>query len=397
VHDLSNMQVFEGASNRTAVFICKKELKEFAYPVPYWVWRGPSTIGQDETLQDALVSTERKLLDAAPIDTHNRNSPWLTAPAAAVTGARKAVGKSGYSAREGANTGGLNGCYWVEVVKELANGDLLVRNLHDVGKVKVQHVEAAVESDLVYPLLRGREVEQWLAKPSSSIIAPQDRVKEREGIPEAEMKRSYAKTFGYLKKFEKQLASRRDRKYYPAGSPFYTMRNMASYTLAPWKLVWREQSSKLQTAVVGPERGKPVIADHKLMTVGFKSAREAYYLSALLSSSPCKLLVASYAISTSTSTHVLEHVNAPQFEKQNSLHQHLADLSESCHIAAASTDFQKVAALEAEIDKAGAKLWGITDNELSAIRGALADTGKVKPVELDDEEDQGDLVATSEN
>ncbi len=37
-----------------------------------------------------------------------------------------------------------------------------------------------------------------------------------------------------------------------------------------------------------------------------------------------------------------------------------------------STAFRAVSALEAEIDKAAAKLWEITDDELKAIQGALA-------------------------
>lgn len=52
VHDLSRLQVFEGATNRTAVFICEKETKEFDYPVPYYQWRGPARIAQEDTLEE---------------------------------------------------------------------------------------------------------------------------------------------------------------------------------------------------------------------------------------------------------------------------------------------------------------------------------------------------------
>jgi hypothetical protein len=120
------------------------------------------------------------------------------------------------------------------------------------------------------------------------------------------MKRKYSKTLAYFKRFEKQLRRRSGYKlYFNPADPFYAIYNVGPYTLAKWKAVWREQSSEFQAAVVGCEKGKPALPDHKLMTVPCDSSNEAHYLAALLGSSPCKLAVTSYVISTSTSTHVL--------------------------------------------------------------------------------------------
>lgn len=300
VHDLSHVQVFEGATNRTAVFVCQKTRHKFSYPVPYMNWEGPSFLDQGEALERVLKITQRKPLEAVPIQSERANSPWLTAPLPALQGVRKVLGRSEYIAREGVNTGGLNSCYWVRVLRTMPNNQLVVENLHDVGKVKLDRLQKTVEPDLVFPMLRGRDVTRWRASPSCFIIAPQDHINQREGIAEAEMKRKYPKTFEYLKHFEKQLSARRDRKYYPEGSPFYTMRNMAAYSLAPWKVVWREQSSEFQAAVVGDFGKKTVLPDHKLMSVPCRSSEEAHYLAALLGSSPSKLVVISYVVSTAT-------------------------------------------------------------------------------------------------
>jgi hypothetical protein len=59
VHDLSELQVFEGATNRTAVFVCEKTRSDFKYPVPYVQWHGPSRIDQDQPLADVFAATER--------------------------------------------------------------------------------------------------------------------------------------------------------------------------------------------------------------------------------------------------------------------------------------------------------------------------------------------------
>jgi hypothetical protein len=261
------------------------------------------------------------------------------------------------------------------VLEILANGDLVIENLHDVGKKKLERVQKTVEPDLVYPLVRGRDVVRWKAEPSCFIVAPQDPVKHREGIPEAHMKRKYPKTYAYLKRFEEELSARRDRKYYPEGSPFYTMRNMAAYSLSPWKVVWREQSTEFQAAVIGYQKGRPVLPDHKLMSVPCNSQEEAHYLAALLGSAPSRLIVSSYVISTATSTHVLDHLAVPRFDQQNKLHLSLSGLSRACHLAVARDDVNELSKGTEEIDRVAAKLWGITDGELKAIQEASAGRG----------------------
>ena len=55
------------------------------------------------------------------------------------------------------------------------------------------------------------------------------------------------------------------------------------------------------------------------------------------------------------------------------MHMHVCSLAEKCHKAATEEDSDTVAELEAEIDLAAAKVWGITDDELRAIQDALAE------------------------
>jgi hypothetical protein len=151
------------------------------------------------------------------------------------------------------------------------------------------------------------------------------------------------------------------------------MYNVGPYTMANWKVLWREQSSFFQAAFAGPYSGRAVLPDHKLMMVACSSQEEADFLLAMLNSNPSMLAIHSYVISTSTSTHVLGNVAVPLFQNKNSDHAVLAKLSRQCHTAAAKGDAGAVASLEAEIDITAAKIWGITYAELCAIQDALAE------------------------
>ncbi len=381
VHDLSAMQVFEGATNRTAIFICEKNQKPFKYPVPYTVWTGPSRIGQDVSLDEARSLVFASEIGAAPVDPKKPTSPWLTAPKQALSGIRKVIGKSGYQAYAGCCTW-LNAVYWIRVLDKRRNGDLLIENLHDGGKIKVQQVQTVIEPDLVYPLLRGRDVKRWRAEPSVHIILAQD-PETRTGIPETEMKLRYPKTFAYLRQFEgdpnnPERGTLRGRsgykQYFKPTDPFYSMYNVGPYTMAEWKVVWREQSAFFQAALSGTVAGKTPLPDHKLMMVPCHNEQEAHFLLGALNSSPSILAITSYAISTSTSTHVLSNVAIPAFSKSSKIHNHLAGLSLECHSAAHEGDADRVKALEAEIDELAASLWGITAAELKAIRKILPGT-----------------------
>lgn len=375
VDDLSSSQVFEGATNRTAVFVCEKRYDGFYYPVPYTIWRGPSRIDQDASLSEVLELVERLECGAVPVAADDPCSPWLTVPTPALPGVRKVLGKSHYSAYAGCCTW-LNSVYWVQVVAKAGSDALLIRNLWDVGEIKVEPVQAAVEAELVYPLLRGRDVSRWYALPSANIILSQDPGR-RDGITEPHMKKSFPRAYAYFRRFEEQLRNRSGfRKYFDPTDPFYSMYNVGSYTLAPWKVVWREQSSDFLASVASSGTGRPIVPDHKLMLVECYSAQEAYYLAALLNSSPSRLTVASYVIPTSTSTHVLDRIAIPKYDGGNQLHIHLAELSEAAHDATAHYKAQTVRRVEKEIDRLAAELWKITDDELAAIHIALQEQNR---------------------
>jgi hypothetical protein len=376
VDDMTELQPFEGATNRTSVTIFQKG-QPTSYPVNYWLWRKKErgAVNVTASLDDVLKATKRSILQARPVDKTNLTSPWITARHGALKALEKVTSKSAYKAYEGANTGGLNGAYWVNIIAERPDGLLVIENLWDIGKIKVNRVQKEIEPDLLFPLLRGRDVNRWQAHPSAHILMVQDPVK-RVGCDEKRLKTKLPETYSYLKQFEALLSQRSLYKKYfdPQKDPFYSMYNVGAFTFAPFKVVWREQASAFTVAVASAYEDKAIVPDHKLMLVPFNDASEAHYLCGALSSALAQFVVKSYVLETSTSTHVLEHIAVPMFDPTDTVHGELSRLSAKAHELTVWGDEKskkELAEVEEEINSVAADLWDITPEELNEIKRSL--------------------------
>jgi hypothetical protein len=386
VDDLSSLQVFEGASTRTSAFVLQKG-QPTRYPVPYTYWKKTTKgkgLDYDSTLDEVLEQTKRLRFYAVPIDSSNPTSSWLTARHKALVAVRKVLGASDYRAHAGVTTW-ANSVYWLQILAPRPDGLVVARNVTEGTKRKVESIKIELEPDLLYPLLRGRDVRRWYAQPSLHILMVQD-PEARKGIDEQVLQQRYPKTWAYLKRFEAPLRERSGfKRYYTRKDknghivetgPFYSMFNVGDYTFAPWKVVWREQSALFTAAAIGPKE-KPVIPDHKLMLVPCEDANEAYYLSGVLNSSPTVFAVWAYAISVQQTTHILDNIAVPTFDPSRDFHQEISTLSRRAHKLApaahngdqaAQAELQQV---EKEIDQAAAQLWGLTEGELQEIQSSL--------------------------
>ncbi|MBI3411154.1 MAG: SAM-dependent DNA methyltransferase, partial [Planctomycetes bacterium] len=376
VEDMVELNPFEGASNRTAVAVFVKGMP-VRYPVSYQLWkkRGAgrgSSIAFDTPYEE--VTKEKitfRAWHAEPVDRKDQTSSWITARRRALRALHNVLGQSPYEGHEGSNSGGANAVYWVEIVGQRPGGLSIVTNVTEGAKKKVANTQAAVETELLYPLLRGRDVSRWAAAPSIHILMAQD-PDTRRGVAVERMEKRFPKAHSYLTKFEKMLRARPAfRRYYSDSDPFWSMFNISPFTFSPWKVVWREQASTFTAAVVGPHQKRVVVPDHKLMMAAVDSPAEAHYLCAALNSAPSSLLVAAYTIQIQMNTHILENVSVPQFTKSNKTHLRLAELSEGAHNASAKGDAAEIKRIEEEIDRAAARLWGLKENDLAEIKRSL--------------------------
>jgi hypothetical protein len=394
VDDLSDFQPFEGATNMTAIVSVQKG-KVTKYPVEYMFWRKKKklAIKLEDELESVLEKVQVKRWIAEPVESTSPSSPWLTARPKAIAAARKAIGQANYRAYAGACTW-ANGVYWMEIMGKNQAGQVIVRNLNEVGKREgIQQIEAAIEPHLLFPLLRWQGVERWRAKSETVILNVQD-PKERRGYDEDWLKDTLGLTYGYLLKFETLLRQRSGfRKYFckrvgkgakkklQAIAPFYSIYNVGEYTFSSFKVVWGRMGDELAAAVADTHQcasldEKPAIPQETVMFVPFEREAEAHYLCALLNSCVAAFIAKSYSTGKSfASAHLLQHVKIPKFDAQNKQHCRLGQLSEQAHAFAAKAepDEKNIENIETEIDKTAAELWGITAAELAEIKFSLAD------------------------
>ncbi|HKC62471.1 MAG TPA: N-6 DNA methylase, partial [Pyrinomonadaceae bacterium] len=110
VDDMVEIKPFEGAANRTSVFVMERGRK-IKYPAPYNLWRkaiSGKRVPEDSTLEEALGMCAVRHHVAQPIYKDDLTSSWITGRRRAIEAVQKILGASAYQAREGTNTGGAN-------------------------------------------------------------------------------------------------------------------------------------------------------------------------------------------------------------------------------------------------------------------------------------------------
>ena len=353
VDDLTAVRPFDAAA-RTATIVLRKGVAT-RYPVQYVRWTADGqTAGNRGGGQDAPPErpTNSERCSARPIDPARPTSPWLVTgdgdiPARSLPGAA-------YVARLGANTGGANGVYWLEVLGRRGD-DLLVRNLAAAGKHAVECVEALVEADLLYPLLRWGDVARYRAMPRHNILLAQDPAT-RSGIDELTMRSRYPRALAYLERFKKLLLNRAAYRRYQQRAPFYSMYNVGPYTVAPIKVVWRRMDRRITAAVVEPggtPHDRTAIPQETCALIACESSDEAHYLCATLNSGTINRLAAAHGISGGKgfgSPGMIKHLPLERFDASDRRHVELASLSRQAHESIAADRLDPLTELQGRID-----------------------------------------------
>jgi type I restriction-modification system DNA methylase subunit len=382
VDDMVKLKPFEGVGNRTSIVILQKG-KQTKYPIPYNYWVKKvkrKGIKDSMSLDEVMEIATYKQFYAEPVNQDDPTSPWITGKPKAIKAVRKVLGKSEYIAHAGVCSGGANAVYWVNIVGRRPDGLVIISNITAGQKKEVESLQVAIEPDLLYPLLRGRDVKRWKAEPSAYILMVQDPVK-RRGIDENELKTKYPKTYLYLKRFEKILRERSAfKRYFTRKSingrivetgPFYSMFDVGDYTFAPYKVVWRYIAADFICAVTLPFNEKPIIPNEKLILIACNNENEAYYICGLCNCSPTRFAVISYGVETQLAPHLIQNIHIPKFDPKNELHIYLAKLSLKAHEAAKKNEQEILKNIEEEIDKISAQIWGLTEEELNQIKISL--------------------------
>jgi methylase of polypeptide subunit release factors len=375
IEDFVAIRPFEGVANRT-ILIKASRGSITTYPVSHRRWVHIPASARAELSRDTPGLEVYEEI-AEPSDADQPTSHWTTGPERALSALRQVRGDSFYRARTGVFTGGANGVFHLTPHGE-DGGLVRVANITERAKRIVPNVRASIESDYLYPLLRGREVTQWRYEPTSLILLPHTADTKMEPVSERDLAQKAPETLAYLAQFREILAERAgfvgwERKVLETG--FYACQRIGEYTFSAWKVVWRYIAPSFITAVVGPHKsadvfnGRPIIPNEKLMSIACRSEEEAYYLCGLLSCSLSVAFVESRMVSTQIAPHLIQKLRLPAFDPANAVHARLSSLCREGHVTVAAG--AKPDDCVEEVDAWGAKAFGATWESAQELRSVI--------------------------
>jgi SAM-dependent methyltransferase/copper chaperone CopZ len=407
VHDIVELNPFEGASNRTAAIIVKKR-GETDYPVKYKLWKRKKKkrIDQKDSLGEASGKSNRVDLLAYPSQEKNVLSPWLTLPEKVINVVNKVKGKGYYHAYEGINSGGANAVYWLNILgvssrrkekieiptylrnilgiqdEEIEIKDIVVENLTKGTKKGVKKIKSpvAIEDFFVFPLIKTRHLKKWVLNGYIYTLQMHD-PKKRIGYDEQWVKVNFSKTYRYLKRFEDAIRKRGSRvvRQLMEKGPFYGMYGIGEYTFSPFKVVWNQFGTKLKACVISSVNDeflgeKMILPEHHLGFITTEKENEAHFICAVLNSSVVDLIIRNVSGSPINfgTPKIVEHtIRIPKFDANNEIHCKLAELSKGAHEFASKEEEDELREVEEEVDWQVARFFGLNESEMVEVREAL--------------------------
>jgi len=407
IHNLVTLMPFEDATNRTGAIVVEKicELERIKSGecraisevrkanmsgIKHVAWVGKQ-IDPEAPLEEVLKTTRRYEIVMVPLMPNDPASPWMQVTPNIVNAIRKVIsGGQHYEAHAGVYAG-LNQVYFIKVLGRAPNGTLIVTNPPESGqRIKVKQVEAKVEPDLVYPLIRGEDVERWYVEFKDRYVIIPHNPRTANPIPETDMRVKWPLTYSYLVNYRRELEDRKIHKLWGRGNPFYAVYDIGTYTFAPYKVVWKEVSARMtvggfHVAVLEPLQDKylgenTVVPDHTVVLIPVGNREEAYYLAGILNSTIITFAL-QYAVVESVS-----NLNIPKLDPNNDLHRRIAELSKRAHEVAKCINaenkpdycnnirnpIKELEEIEKELDKAVAKLYDINEDTLDDFRKLFA-------------------------
>jgi hypothetical protein len=323
VEDYQDIRPFDGVSNHPTFLMLQRDAVT-AFPVPYHSWTADQKGGANQRTYasaDQFRGTAKRIDGiAVPVPGGDGTRPWLVGSVedqAVFSKVFAAGAKPEYKARKGVTTD-RNGIFWVQATGAVGPDLVTVQNAADIGKTKgIPQVTATVESEHLFPLLRGRGVAPFNAVPEMHlrILVPQ---RGMHGDPDLPAESPH--TFKFLNRFKSHLEQRSSLKRFQKGQEFYSLWSTGPYTFAPFKVLWREMGNTFAAAYIGSASiehagEKTVVPDHKLYFIPVESEPEAAYLTGFLNAPTIAKAVSAYAAQLSLGASVAEYLNIPKFDE----------------------------------------------------------------------------------
>lgn len=345
VDDLTKIKPFRDAVTRTAIIYIEKGSKT-VYPVDYVVWK-PSTktkFFESNALFELSEFIDFDVLKARPSVRNTINSGWITESTEEMNYSKFILGTNNLVARTGVFTGGANGIYWLKIDSE-QNGNILVSNITERAKNKMKSIHLEIEKDYVFPLLTGNELNFWSYTYSKYILCPHTVETKMYPIDKGVLAK-HPLTEHYFEEFQKELEDRKgftsmDRPIHEQF--FYALQRIGAYTFAKYKVCWRYISKNFTPAVIESANDqylgkKIIIGNEKIISIAFDNKDEAYYVCAVISSTPYRKTIENYMIGTQITPSIINRLRIPKFNSQDNQHTELSKICQEGHKCKSSKD-----------------------------------------------------------
>ena len=370
VDDWSKTQPFSGDAANAPAFLVVRRDHQASFPISGSRWtraeHGTRTAGieqwQGANGMRAMLTEGKGSLRPVTGDT---TSVWSFSP----EGSPDLLVASGnsYTFGKGLDTRGANGLFFVKTGKMTAASGkkkALIRVTNDpsAGRNKnVVKVDDNVEAELVYPVLRGRDVQDWVAEPSGHFLLPHSPTDLSKPIEYKTLRRDYPRADSWLRHNKAFLTDRRtppSRNWdmSATGSDWCRVDGPLQHMGHGYSVVFREISTEPQAAFVEAytdyDLGRSVrpLIDHKLSFLTLESREEALYLTAMLNSTPMKDLLRSFVSGTSISPAAIEKAPIPEFDPTSQDMKRLAALGGDIVSTEPAKRAERASELQEEVD-----------------------------------------------
>jgi hypothetical protein len=322
--DWSEVKPFSPEAANSPYFLATKAGEVHAFPVPTkrWIRAEPGV------RLSAEWSVSRSVLRALsgeshPVDRAFPTSAWSFQ--AYGTPPLLEGGSNRWSFGKGLDTRGANGVYFLRVLQsDNVRGRVLIENDLSAGRnPAVRQRRGWVESALVHPLLRGKDVSAWIARPGGHILAPYEPDALGTLLAEHEFRRSYPEAERWLRRHRPVLTARKappTRSWDLPGRDWCRLDGPLNHMGFGNIVVVREQQSRPAAAVVPTRfdsalgRTATPLIDHKLVFCSVDSPDEAVYLTTFINSTPIQDLLASFSNEIAVAPQTLGRVPIPDFD-----------------------------------------------------------------------------------
>lgn len=322
---------FDQAAVPAAAWVLTKG-KETTFPVDVETWNATRNILSQERLTavEPDISPSRSI--AHPVNEKQSTSVWLIEKPDHHLAASCIYGQSDYQARVGVFTGGANAVFYLEPISSTAPR---FRNITERARKPVPQIDVELEPELVYEIVRGRDLECWRLRDTGRILFPHTTVTRMDAIRPSQLKADYPKAYDYFQGQRSFLSSRNGFTAWEKPfleRAFYCLQRIGEYTFAPYKVCWKFVSSRFDCVVVGPDlRGRPRLANDKVMFIGVDDAAEAYYLCGILSSELFRRTIMGSSVSTQISTSAISGLALKKYIPGNPLHASIGEICKQGH------------------------------------------------------------------